>query len=148
MSGEIMPTCRFKRVWAVGAAIAFAGVVVLRRILLGNETLIRDLSPGCFVRKITGFQCAGCGGTRALFAFLKGDLALSWRMNPLFLLGLAAAFVFGTMAVWDRLPGGRPRCFSWIRITAGGGWFVLGVTVLFSIVRNFPWWPFTLLSPP
>ena len=143
-----MPTCRAKQVWAFRAVIAVAGFVVLRMILLGNEALIRDLSPGCFVRKFTGFHCAGCGGTRAFFALLKGDLASSWRMNPLFLLGLAVAFVFGTVAVWDRLPGGRPKWMTWIRVTAGGGWFVLGATVLFSIVRNFPWWPFTLLSPP
>lgn len=133
--------------WLLRAAVAVTAAVVLRMILLGNEGAIRSLSPGCYFRKFTGFYCAGCGGTRAFFAFLKGDFVLSWRMNPLFLLGLGSALLFGAVAVWDRLPGGRPPRLSWIRITAAGGWFVLGMVILFSILRNLPWYPFTLLAP-
>lgn len=38
-------------------------------------------SPGCFFRKLTGLKCPGCGGTRAMQALLRGDIAEALRFN-------------------------------------------------------------------
>lgn len=137
-----------KPAWALRAAVLVLLTAVVWTFLLRYEAEVRAVSPGCVFKRLTGYDCAGCGGTRAFFAFLKGEFALSWRMNPLFLTGLAGAGVFGGMKVWDRLPGGRPRYLSWIRVTAGVGWWALGILLAFWILRNLPWWPFTLLAPP
>ena len=138
----------FKGVWLLFAAVGVIGAVVLRMLLIEHEGWIRGLSPGCFFRRITGFHCAGCGGTRAFFAFLKGDLALSWRMNPLFPAGLAIAGLFGLKFCWNAVRPGESDRFAWIGITARAGWFLLAVALGFAILRNLPWWPFTLLAPP
>ena len=36
----------------------------------------------CLVKDVFGFQCAGCGGTRMLFAILKLDFYQAFRYNP------------------------------------------------------------------
>lgn len=143
-----MHACRTKRAWPIRVAI-FAGLsVLLWALLLRYETAIRGLSPGCFFKHVTGLNCAGCGGTRAFFALLKGDLSLSLRMNPLLITALAGGGLFGSVAVWEALSEGRPRRFQRVRFTAATGWSLLGIALAFWILRNLPWWPFTLLAPP
>ncbi len=41
-----------------------------------------SLWPGCAFRRATGLYCPGCGGTRALAAFLKGDWLSSFLYHP------------------------------------------------------------------
>jgi hypothetical protein len=128
---------------AIGLALLFPWLV-----LVGFEEEIRALSPGCFFHKLTGLNCPGCGGTRAFFAFLKGDLLTSLRMNPLFLTGLLGGLFFLSISVIDRSSRGRPRFLKGIKITARGGWAIVGALATFWILRNIPTWPFTLLAPP
>ncbi|RYD18613.1 MAG: DUF2752 domain-containing protein [Verrucomicrobiaceae bacterium] len=148
MSAGDMAAGRAKPAWAARVALGVLLVTVLWVMLVRYEPVIRGLSPGCFFKRFTGLDCAGCGGTRAFFAFLKGDIALSLRMNPLFLAGLAVGGFLGVMKLWDRRPGGRPGWLAWARVTTTVGWCSLGIILVFWIVRNFPWWPFTLLAPP
>ncbi len=42
-----------------------------------------SLFPSCVIRRIFGIYCPGCGGTRAVAAFLKGDFATSFLCHPL-----------------------------------------------------------------
>jgi hypothetical protein len=93
---------------------------------------------------LTGLHCAGCGGTRAFFALIKGDLALSWRMNPLFLIALGAGLVYAAATVFEKVTGRRQ---AWTRISAKAGWTILALVMAFWVMRNIPRWPFTLLAP-
>jgi hypothetical protein len=44
--------------------------------------------------------------------------------------------------VWQEWKGGSGRVFpSWL------AWSLTGFVVAFGLVRNLPWWPFTLLVP-
>ncbi|MEO5716235.1 MAG: DUF2752 domain-containing protein [Luteolibacter sp.] len=131
--------------WSVSIG---AALVLLQMVLVGFELEIRALSPGCFFRKLTGLNCPGCGGTRAFFAFLRGDLVTSLRMNPLFLAASGLGLFFLSLSVMDRTVRGRPGFLNEIRLTATGGWAIGGALVTFWILRNIPAWPFTLLSPP
>lgn len=36
----------------------------------------------CPMVMITGFPCPGCGMTRAMFAFLRGDFVAAWKLHP------------------------------------------------------------------
>ena len=38
--------------------------------------------PGCFLLKMTGFYCPGCGGTRAFLFMLKGHFLASVYCHP------------------------------------------------------------------
>jgi hypothetical protein len=138
---------RMRRSPALVAA-AVLGIVLIWVLLLHFENAIMGVGPGCFFHRATGLDCAGCGGTRAFFAFLKGDLATSLRMNPLFLAGLVVAVWFGGCALASkaglRLPGWVKRTYPGAR----SGYVALGVILLFWIARNIPAWPFSLLAPP
>ncbi len=48
----------------------------------------------CAVRRICGFPCPGCGGTRAFYYLFKGELIRSLRLNPAVLFGLFAYLHF------------------------------------------------------
>lgn len=41
-----------------------------------------DYMPSCFFYTATGFYCPGCGGTRAVFAFMRGDILKSIFFHP------------------------------------------------------------------
>ncbi len=43
--------------------------------------------PPCIVLHLFGFQCPGCGGTRAMYSLLHGDVAASLVMNPVVVAG-------------------------------------------------------------
>lgn len=124
------------------------GAAVLA-LVLGAVLLVRwigprpsGLYPRCPFNVLTGLLCPGCGATRAVHALLHGEFARAWCFNPLLLAllplvgwwaGRAFAWVVGLAAP----PAALPR-----RLAIG-----LFVAILvFSVVRNLPWWPWPL--PP
>jgi len=128
--------------------LAALGVALLGRLLVVCfEGSIQAHSPGCTFRWLTGLYCAGCGGTRAMFAFMHGELAASWSFNPVFLLLLATLLLAALR--WTLLrsfPGRFVAMRSW-RFPLWLGWALLAALLLFGVLRNLPWWPFTLLTP-
>jgi hypothetical protein len=73
---------------------------------------------------------------------LEGDLAGALAMNAA--VTLIALIFIGVVAagVWQEWKGGSGRVFpSWL------AWSLTGLVVAFGLVRNLPWWPFTLLVP-
>ncbi len=95
----IPPSCESAR--ARGLLLAVGGFLVLlvvAGVLFSAElaAVVREVSPGCWFRRLTGLSCPGCGGTRAVGALLSGDVVAAFRYNlllPLGLLVLAAEYV-------------------------------------------------------
>lgn len=144
MSDVLEESSRPKRSWALWATLAVGGVILMRTLVIDFESTIRGLSPGCHFHRLTGLHCPGCGGTRAFFALIKGDLALSWRMNPLLLIGLVAGAIYTVATIYEKVTGRRQ---GWTRISAKAGWTILALILAFWVIRNIPRWPFTLLAP-
>jgi hypothetical protein len=130
-------------VWAAPLAIlvCFAGGVAY--------TLLKDptgddafSSPTCLVKLTTGFDCPGCGGTRAFWYLLHGDIPAAARSHMVavfaapFLAYLYLAWVANVVFKW-RLPMLRlsPKTIS----------FFLAAWGIFAVLRNLPWAPFTWL---
>ena len=90
--------------------------------------------PPCPFHFVTGLYCPGCGATRAAYFLLHGDLAGVFRCNLLFLPALGFLLWLGLRKKETLHPA----------VLAG---FVV-LVVLFGILRNLPWAPFTLLAPP
>src|SRR6478672_8540242 len=44
--------------------------------------------PPCLFRLLTGFQCPGCGSTRALHQVLHGHFIAAFELNPLFVIAI------------------------------------------------------------
>lgn len=119
-------------------APALVGVAGLTAALLLH---VRDPnSPGswgfCPFETVTGWDCPGCGGLRAVHALTDLDLgaALSSNVFAVLLVGvLAVAFV-----AWipRRLADPSARM---IVISSRTGLVILAVLAVFTVVRNTPW---------
>jgi hypothetical protein len=96
-------------------------------------------TPTCLLKLTTGFDCPGCGGTRAFWYVLHGNLPAAARHHAVFVFALPflayllVAWVGREMFRW-RLP--MPR----IGPTTIG--VFLAVWGVFSVLRNLPWPPF------
>jgi hypothetical protein len=124
-----------------------AAALLGRYLLVTHDARILGSSPSCTLHSLTGLYCAGCGGTRAMFAFLRGDLAASWRLNPFFLilLTLVTALGFRGLLLWS-FPGRFAGMRRW-PFPLWGGILLLVSMLVFMVLRNLPWWPFHLLAP-
>jgi hypothetical protein len=81
--------------------------------------------PQCTFRQLTGFDCPGCGSTRALHALLHGRFAEAFRFNPL----LFALMIVAGISVPSMLRGERPRFlytrwFGWGAAIVIAGWWI------------------------
>lgn len=89
--------------------------------------------PRCVFNALTGWQCPGCGGLRAAHQLLHGNIAASWQLNPLIVLGVAGgALWLSARAIhrWSRRDLLRPVRRPWLF------WAGLGGLVIFGIARN------------
>ena len=100
--------------------------------------------PPCLFHRLTGWYCPGCGMTRAAHALLHGHLGAALRDNALVTVALPAGLSLGIWKWWARGTG-RARG-NWAWRPAWIWWLLIGVGA-FGIVRNLPWYPFTLLTP-
>lgn len=101
--------------WLFGAAAAIGIAIVY-----AFDPTKSWFYPPCPFHALTGLQCPGCGGTRALHALLHGDVGAAVRFNPLLFVVMAAA-VF--VALRPRLLT-RPW-FGWTAAVTLFGWGVL-----------------------
>jgi hypothetical protein len=95
--------------------------------------------PICPFRFLTGFQCPGCGITRALHLILHGHILTAFMLNPLFLISIPFilfAFLRYSIIV---LNGGVPRQNA---LPAPYIYAIFFVVVSFWIFRNTPFYPF------
>ena len=102
--------------------------------------------PGCTFHQLTGLNCPGCGMTRAAYASLHGRIGEAFRYNPVGMVLLPLAMVGCGLELlgWIR---GKPLPFR-LNVGAKGAWAIAWIMMGFWVLRNIPYWPFTLLSPP
>lgn len=108
-----------------------------------NPTIGSEGPTGsCAFRALTGLDCPGCGGTRALWYLLHGNLPAAARSHVMAV--FAAPFVLYAYVAWSvnrmfhtRLP--------MLRITPTMVGVFFGIWGAFAVLRNLPWPPFTAL---
>lgn len=73
---------------------------------------------------------------------MHGDLAGALAMNAAVVVIAASGLGVVGSAVWSEWQG-RPAkgVPPWL------AWFLAGMLVAFTVLRNLPWWPFSLLAP-
>jgi len=124
-------------VGAVSGAVILGGGAVL--YFFNPST--HGFYPVCEFHQLTGLNCPGCGGTRAVYELLHGHLLRALRDNALAVLalaGLAGRGAWFETQKYLRRPAGPflpPEFF----------WPLLVVTVVFTVLRNLP--AFSFLSP-
>jgi hypothetical protein len=130
-------------------ACAIAGSAVLGAWWLhGHPPMESNLYPTCIFHALTGLHCPGCGATRAVYALLHGRMTEALHQNALAVLALPFLGVMAVKSLWrwaHGLPPPPSKISSrWsLRLTLA----IVPLIVLFGILRNLPWHPFTLLAP-
>ena len=126
--------------WTLGlVAILVTGAV----LFLFNPTQY-GLYPACPLHKLTGLSCPGCGSLRALHQLAHGHFGEALRLNP----PLMIALPFLSWMVLRRMTvelGVRP--LPQIPLSRRWGWRLLIGVLIFSILRNLPFAPFSRLAP-
>jgi hypothetical protein len=93
----------------------------------------------CPFRMLTGFQCPGCGSTRALHQLMHGHLLNAFTLNPLFVISLPfllLVLVRHTAYVMrGEVPPGNVLPPSVI-------YAIFFIALSFWIIRNTPIYPF------
>lgn len=99
-----------------------------------RETRGEGWMPGCFFKMATGFDCPGCGMTRATYATLHGRIGEAFMFNPvgMVLFPLALLGVGIEILGWVR---GKPLPF---RLNPGrwGATVIAAVMVVWWVGRN------------
>ena len=125
--------------WGVVAALA--AVLGSGAVLFFFDPSRHGFYPVCVFHELTGWNCPGCGATRAAYQLLHGHLLLALRDNALFVLTLAALAGWGG---WQLVRKTRNRPISF-RVPARVGWGFLILALVFTVLRNLP--DFAWLSP-
>jgi hypothetical protein len=128
--------------WIAPVAVGAIALGVCATIAVMDPQTRGALSPGCPFRVVTGYDCPGCGSTRALYALTQGDPFRAIDHNVLVVLMLP-------VLLW--------AWFGWLRHRLGQRseaptlapkvtFVFAGVLVGFWVARNLPWEPFTWLG--
>jgi hypothetical protein len=112
-------------------------------VALADPNKASSLYPLCPFKALTGYDCPGCGITRAIHAGLTGHPLRALDHNALFVaMVVVGAVWFGVS--WLRQRRGRPSLKLEHAAVWGAGFGVL--VVAFWVVRNLPWGPFHWLG--
>ena len=121
-------------------------VIAIWSLLLAGAAYLFLFEPGksgfflpCIFRLLTGFNCPGCGSTRAMHQMLHGHFLAAFELNPLLL--LAIPFLLFALLRYSVIVmrGGVPR-HNVLRASYIYGIFF--VILSFWIFRNTPIYPF------
>jgi len=93
-----------------------------------------QLLPKCVFYQVTHLYCPGCGFTRALYSVLHGDLWTAFRCNA-----MVFPIVFSALLIQH-----YPKLARSNRVVVP----ILALIIIWWVIRNIPFYPFTLLIPP
>lgn len=102
----------------IAGGVALAGLA----LVYAFDPATSRFYPPCALHSLTGLQCPGCGGTRALHQLLHGNVRAAFQLNPM--LFAAMAFV-PAVAV-------RPAIVTkpWF------AWTAAAVLLIWAVLRN------------
>jgi hypothetical protein len=95
--------------------------------------------PKCPFRMVTGWQCPGCGSTRACYQLLHLHPVAAFKLNPLMVMTLPF-IVYGFLGFTKSAITGKPHRRIFIPPIYLWAWLV--VLIFFWVFRNTPWYPF------
>ena len=88
---------------------------------------------GCMMLRVTGLYCPGCGGTRAVFALLSGDVIKSVAYHPAVLYGAVLFVVYFGSQTLMRLTKGKVKGLAMKPLYL---YILLGIICVNFIIRN------------
>ena len=93
-----------------------------------------EFSVPCIFKKITGYDCPGCGVTRMVFAIIRLDFKKAFYYNPLVFIYLPFIIFFFGYNDYLYIYNKKDKVISKIPNYV---WIILIIiTILFGIIRN------------
>lgn len=132
------PMPRGLRITLVGATVAGCAYLALV-----DPNSASAPYPGCPFRALTGYDCPGCGITRALHATLTGDPSRAFDHNALVMGIIVISLVWIALNAVRRRRGRPPLR---VELTTRMAWGLGAIVTAFWLLRNLPWSPFTWLA--
>ncbi len=130
-----------KKFLNIGLLIGFTSLAVFFFLLDPAKHII---FPRCLFNSVTGYYCPGCGSQRAIHSLLHFDFAGVVSYNFLFI----PAFL---LILYHYLHPLLNRIFKWelpnIFYFRNTYWIIFGFVVVFWVLRNLPFYPFSVLAP-
>jgi len=108
------------------------------------EPAENGLFPTCPFHALTGLHCPGCGSLRAIHQLLHGNVGGAFQLNPMLLLALPVAAYAVASSLCPRL---RMAWASRIASHSAGPPAILVAIVVYWVLRNLPFEPFSWLAP-
>ncbi len=130
-----------QRLFAAAGAGAMAGGSA---VVAYFDPSTQHFFPVCPFYSITGFACPGCGLTRGFHALFLGDVPTALHFNALIFVW---AVIFGYVGVSSILLAVRGKGLPMWPTNPRFMWAFMIVLLAFGILRNLPFYPFTLLFP-
>lgn len=108
-----------------------AVMIVIKKI---TGVTLADKIPPCMFHRITGYQCPGCGGTRAVLALFHGDIRQSLLYHPIvgYTVLLGGWFMISQTA--EHMTKGRIRIGMHYRNIYL--WIALGIVCVHFVTAN------------
>jgi hypothetical protein len=127
--------------WAAPAAIAACFAGAAGYVLVSNpaDAGAGDL-PTCLIKLTTGLDCPGCGGTRAFYYLMQGNVPEAARHHVMAV--FAAPFLVWLYVAWS-IKHVTGRTIPAPKITAKAMSLYLAAWGVFMVARNIPVVPFT-----
>ncbi len=121
------------------APLLLAGVALLGcgYLALNDPNNPQALMPECPTKMLTGLDCPFCGGLRMVRSLLTGHWTAAAHDNLLLLACLPVVLVLWVRWLVGSLRGAPPS----FHLGKRAGLAIVGVAVVFTVVRNLPWWP-------
>lgn len=125
----------------VAPLAAGAAAVAATAVAYAVEPSKTGWLPKCPFHALTGLYCPGCGATRALHELTNGNIVGALHNNALLLCAVPLLIVAWFMWLRNPDPGKR------LDVGPKTGIAIAGVFVVFTLARNVPAFPLTLLAP-
>jgi len=130
---------------------AATGVLILVAVLIyyfysRDPSDKENIYVGCAFKGLTGLDCPGCGGQRSVHHLLHLEIIQALRYNAFFILLIPYLVLLSYYEIrrffWE-IP--KPENFFTSNKML---WVFLISLLVFGIIRNLPFYPFSLLGTP
>lgn len=133
-----------KRIWVWSFLIMVSSIVLI--FYYSTDPVHTHSGVPCTFKIVTGYNCSGCGGQRALHLLLHGEFLQALRYN--FLIIFFPFFIYLLYVVIKVYILKENNHIPKFMFSNDLGTIVLVIIILFTILRNIPYKPFIYLAPP
>ncbi|MBE5927079.1 MAG: DUF2752 domain-containing protein [Lachnospiraceae bacterium] len=117
--------------WVSIFVVVLTAIIYVAQIWFVNYTGRYDLLE-CRLKTMTGINCPGCGGTRALKSLFKGDIFSSLYYNAFATYGAIIYILFFVTQTLERITKGKIKGIKFKMVYL---WIAIGVLVIQYLLK-------------